>query len=449
MINSELDIDTILSSENLTREDFIELRKRVYSSKGELEKLQEKVQKLTLSISKSRDSQKVKENTLILGICHWISGNIDEAIELLYTLKSRKIASYFLGKCYQEHGDYEKAIECLERSQPSDTEDFEIQMDIAETKRMDGDLQNALKLVKKLSKTHDNEADLHYQWAHCLDNLGEREDAMAHYNHALEIDPTHSSTLFRLAYNYDLKGDDEKAIEYYEKCVRHVPAYINAVINLGILYEDHEDYEKAMYCFETVLKSNPNHEKARRFLKDTRACLKMYYDEDKAKKKDEESEVLNIPISDFELSVRSKNCLERMNIKTLADLTKITETDLLTYKNFGETSLTEVKHILSQKGLRLGQSLEEKKQADKLVDFDASADKEKLSKPISELTLSTRCRKSLEKMKIETIGDLVFKTESELLRRKGFKQTYIDEIKEQLGICGFKVHGGMNNQLNS
>jgi DNA-directed RNA polymerase subunit alpha len=439
MIDSKLDIDTVLSSENLTIEDIIALRGKIYSSKDEFEKLERKVKKFNSTISREKDNQVVKEDTLISGICHWILGNLSEAVEALSELKSRKIASYFLGKCYQELGNYEKAIEYLERAKRSDMEDFEIQMDIAETQRMAGEYQNALKLIQKLSKTHDNKASLHYQWAHCLDNLGEREDALNHYNRALEIDPNDTNTLFRLAYNFDLGGDDEKAIEYYEKCIKQVPIYISSVMNLGILYEDHEDYEKAASCFEAVLRAKPNHDRARLFLKDVNACRNMYYDEDKVKKKGAESEALNIPISDFELSVRSKNCLERMNIKTLADLTKVTELDLLSYKNFGETSLNEIKHILNQKGLHLGQALEERRQIDKLVNIDASVDKESLSKPISELTLSTRCKNALEKMGIETIGNLASKTEDELLRHRGFKQTYIDEIKAQLAEQGFKL----------
>ncbi len=439
MIDSELDMETVLSSENLTREDVIALRERVYSFRDEFEKLEKKLKNLNSIISTAKDTQVAKENTLILGICHWILGNLNEAVKALSESKARKIASYFLGKCYQELGDYERAIEHLERSKRSDAEEFEIQMDIAETRRMAGDLQDALKLIQKLSKAHGKEASLHYQWAHCLDNLGEREDALNHYNRALKINPTHTSTLFRLAYNSDLAGDDEKAIEYYEKCIEQVPTYINAVMNLGILYEDHENYEKAISCFEAVLRANPNQDRARLFLKGARACRNMYYDEDKAKKRGEETEVLNIPISDFELSVRSKNCLERMNIKTLADLTQVTESDLLSYKNFGETSLNEIKHILNQKGLHLGQALEERKQIDKLVNIDASVDKESLSKPISELTLSTSCKNALEKMEIKTIGDLVSKTEAELLRRRAFKQTYIDEIKIQLEKHGFQL----------
>ena len=69
--------------------------------------------------------------------------------------------------------------------------------------------------------------------------------------------------------------------------------------------------------------------------------------------------MLEIPVTDFELSVRSRNCLKKMNIRTLGDLTRVSEQQLLSSKNFGETSLLEIKEILGGKGLRLGQALEE------------------------------------------------------------------------------------------
>ena len=67
--------------------------------------------------------------------------------------------------------------------------------------------------------------------------------------------------------------------------------------------------------------------------------------------------MLNIPVTDFELSVRSRNCLKKMNIKNLGDLLRTSEQELLSYKNFGETSLNEIKSLLASKGLRLGQNL--------------------------------------------------------------------------------------------
>jgi DNA-directed RNA polymerase subunit alpha len=309
---------------------------------------------------------------------------------------------------------------------------------IAETQRMSGDAQSALKMIQKLSKGHDDNADLHYQWAHCLDNLGEYEEALTHYNRTLEIDPSHPGSLFRIAYYYDLGGDDEKALEYYEKCVETVPLYTNAMINLGLMYEDNDNYEKAISCFYSVLQSYPNHRTAKLFLKDAEAGLNMLYDDDKVKKQDKEIEVLNIPISDFELSVRSKNCLERMNIITLADLTKVTEYELLSYKNFGETSLTEIKHILNQKGLRLGQAVE----SDLFIDSDTSVatDDGGPSKSISEIELSDDCRSAIGVMGIEAIDDLAAKTEAELLEQEGFTQAFVDEIINQLDTLGLKLH---------
>ena len=48
-----------------------------------------------------------------------------------------------------------------------------------------------------------------------------------------------------------------------------------------------------------------------------------------------------------------------MGINTLGDLTRVSESELLASKNFGETSLHEIREILSAKGLRLGMRREE------------------------------------------------------------------------------------------
>src|SRR5947207_15688930 len=85
----------------------------------------------------------------------------------------------------------------------------------------------------------------------------------------------------------------------------------------------------------------------------------MYYNPDEEHAFSRFSQVLEIPVTDFELSVRSRNCLKKMNIRTLGDLTRVTEQQLLSSKNFGETSLSEIKEMMTTKGLRLGQSLED------------------------------------------------------------------------------------------
>lgn len=71
-------------------------------------------------------------------------------------------------------------------------------------------------------------------------------------------------------------------------------------------------------------------------------------------------ELINKPISELELSVRSANCLEAANIKTIGDLVQKTEAQMLKYKNFGKKSLSEITAILNGMGLHLGMNIEER-----------------------------------------------------------------------------------------
>jgi DNA-directed RNA polymerase subunit alpha len=63
-------------------------------------------------------------------------------------------------------------------------------------------------------------------------------------------------------------------------------------------------------------------------------------------------------VDELELSVRSANCLQNANIKTIGDLVLKTEAEMLKTKNFGRKSLKEIKEILSEMGLSLGMKLE-------------------------------------------------------------------------------------------
>jgi DNA-directed RNA polymerase subunit alpha len=72
-------------------------------------------------------------------------------------------------------------------------------------------------------------------------------------------------------------------------------------------------------------------------------------------------EKLRLPISELELSVRSSNCLREANIKTIADLVKKGEDEMLSFKNFGKKSLSEIKQLLAGMGLSLGMQVDIKK----------------------------------------------------------------------------------------
>ena len=70
------------------------------------------------------------------------------------------------------------------------------------------------------------------------------------------------------------------------------------------------------------------------------------------------------PVSELELSVRASNCLETANIKTIRELVTKEEKDMLGYKNFGRTSLNEIKEQLANMGLALGMKLDDLDDAD-------------------------------------------------------------------------------------
>jgi DNA-directed RNA polymerase subunit alpha len=68
---------------------------------------------------------------------------------------------------------------------------------------------------------------------------------------------------------------------------------------------------------------------------------------------DEGEGVLDTPIEELDLSVRSYNCLKRQGVNTIGQLNECSENDLLNIRNFGAKSIEEVKDKLQQMGLGL------------------------------------------------------------------------------------------------
>ena len=267
---------------------------------------------------------------------------------------------------------------------------------------------------------------------------GQDEKAIELFEQALNEFPDHELGIFHLAVLYDRRAEDAKAIELYERLCASQPVHVNAMLNLAILYEDNNHYEEAHRCLDAVLRTNPNHARARLYMKDVESARSMFYDEDGLGGANR-AIAMEVPVTDFELSVRSRNCLKKMNIHTMGDLLKTTEQELLSYKNFGETSLSEIKALLAAKGLRLGQSLEpgETPMGRRLpVAVPENVAPELLTKLVADMELSVRSRKALQRLNINSVSDLVQRTEQELLACKNFGQTSLNEIKHQLTQYG-------------
>jgi DNA-directed RNA polymerase subunit alpha len=295
----------------------------------------------------------------------------------------------------------------------------------------DGDESQNLQLaLSELEASRKAEAD------------GDRWAAIEHLEKAFENAPSHEEICFRLAYHLDLVGESDEALHLYEQACAEGPAKINALINLAVLYDDNGSYADAEKCLRQVLETDPNHERARLFMKDVTATRRMYFDEDQARLLEKHNSLLETPVTDFELSVRARNCLKKMNIRTLGDLLRTTEAELLAYKNFGETSLQEIKAMLAQKGLSLGQTLKDRQSDVRNEVYEQLAGtgaEDLLHQHVADLEMSVRARKALSLLGIQTIGDLVARTEAELLGIKNFGLTSLNEIKDKLAEKGLSL----------
>jgi DNA-directed RNA polymerase subunit alpha len=92
--------------------------------------------------------------------------------------------------------------------------------------------------------------------------------------------------------------------------------------------------------------------------------------------------------------------------------------------------------------LHLGSAVEEKQLASTEASDNGIAEdegRELLKEPVDELNLSVRARKCLEKLGIGTLGDLVCKTDAELLGIKNFGVTSLNEIRKALDNVGLSL----------
>jgi len=269
------------------------------------------------------------------------------------------------------------------------------------------------------------------------------DGALGFYERAHAADPVHQGLLTRYAHLAERCGLDDLALELYESLLGLRPVDRSVLMNLGVLYEDVGRDADAASCYDTVLRDDATDLRARLYLADARAAMNMYYDEDLEKKEDRLNQILRIPITDFELSVRARNCLNKMQITTLGDLVQKTEQELLSYKNFGETSLTEIKEILHSKGLRLGMPRDEavasiEAHARRMQSGDRS---DVMNKPILELALSIRARRTVETLGCLTVGDITKHSAEELLGMPNFGQTSLQELRTKLTELGLKLKG--------
>jgi DNA-directed RNA polymerase subunit alpha len=385
-------------------------------------------------------SKESPQSQLAAGIGLFIIGKTTDAIERLKKGKDCREKSLYLAFAQRKLRNFDEAIKNLDQSLKQGADALFVNLEKTATFRQSGNYESAQKQLESCANFKNVSSEYHYQAGRLNEAQGLYGQAVENFKKAIELSPNHQKALFHLAYRCDLSGDEEAAIDYYKQITKISPVFTSALLNLAVLYEDSEQYERSLQCVNKVLKYHPNHPRALLFKKDIESSQTMIYDEEKEKKKDRKQQILETPISDFELSVRSRNCLRKMKINTIGDLLNITESKLLSYKNFGETSLREIKAILESKGMHLGMAFDEKKFSPIETNSQISEENEGLlSKSIDDLQLSVRSKKCIEKLNLHTIGELVQKTEAELLGCKNFGVTSLNEITKALDGIGLSL----------
>lgn len=380
---------------------------------------------------------------LAAGIGLFILGRDAEAVEKLQKGADCREKFIYLAFALRRLGKFDEAIKWLDTSVKHGADAFVTAMEKVETYRQAKSFDAADKELKGCANFKNVSAEYHYQLARLQEARGLYDEAVENYKAAIELAPDHYPAMFHLAYRCDLSGDEDSAVDYYKAIASSSTTYISALLNLAVIYEDRADYDKASQCVDKVLASHPNHKRAILFRKDIDSSKTMIYDEETEKKKTRKMQILETPITDFELSVRSRNCLKKMNINTLGDLLRTSEPELLAFKNFGETSLKEIRAILESKSLQIGAGSQDKHAASTSEPSEPTAaeqaEQSLLNKPLTDLQWSVRARNALQKLNIRTIGELTRTTEAELLGCKNFGVTSLNEVKRVLANLGLSL----------
>lgn len=389
------------------------------------------------------------------GILLYLIGRIERALAILETEASADWGKHFLARAFVDSGFYARGEEMLTDEFKKD-KSVEVGLPLFRAQLMQGKFDDAEKTTKQIKDDHPavQAAAIELKFRN-----GDLQGALEDIVPLFETDGDERHVAFVYAQIAQAAGDDNAARRAYERIAQIPPVAVDVLINLGTLYEDEGEWELAVKCYDTILSAFPTHRRARLFRRDAESSQNMYYDEDRERKEDKRLQILRTPVTDFELSVRSRNCLNKMNIRNLGDLVTKTEEELLSYKNFGETSLNEIKRVLGQKGLRLGMKREDGSfiipddfDAARSVDLEqeltwlgelTDEQREALELQISTLNLSVRCHRALvERLGLQRVGDILLYSEEDLLGMPNFGITSLNELLGKLGEFGLRLRSG-------
>ena len=290
----------------------------------------------------------------------------------------RGVARWLLGQA-------EQAIEILEPTRTSREREFFLGLSLIEARRY----EEALAPLKEAYSA--DSSDLQVSMAFCEAKIlaGRVEDAEAHVERLKKKDGgTEGHYLAGLL--FDVRGFHDKAMAEYEKALDLDPGYAKALFRLAYIMDLSGEDSRALELYEQLRKLKPMHANA----------------------------VMNLGVlyedrGDYERAVECYQAvLDYFPTNSRAKL----------YLKDAQASLTM---FYDEEALRREAKLQQV-----------------LNQPVGEISFSPRVRTALEKLGIASLGELVQRSEEELMTIPNFGRTSLKEVKEFLSAKGLAMAAG-------
>lgn len=345
-----------------------------------------------------------KERDFVLGACYLDQGKFHKAVELLKSAYDSDKEDFYImthyGEALLKTGQFDEADKIVERLEKK----FEKNPDVPYLKGLihdvKGNHEQAVAMYEKALDLEPNHQQALFRLAYKYDLMGLEEQAAELYDQLRMLRPLHVNSMINLGIIYEDAGEYNKAIECYQAVVESYPTHWKAAMYL----KDAQASLKMFYDEEAMKKEERRKQLASQHVADmtltTRAKnallkSKIFTLADLISKTEDElldvpglgataikeikellhskglglashkevtvdeylktvrPEVLSKPLSDFEWSGRVKKLFEKLGFITVGDLLRNTEKDLLKNRNFGQTSLKEIRMRLGTLSVEL------------------------------------------------------------------------------------------------
>jgi tetratricopeptide (TPR) repeat protein len=237
--------------------DFYRMKANCYSGMGQFEdalSLYHKV--LVLEPSDSNDNTHYNLGYTYFKLNKWESAVVflKEYLENDETENGNYVdALFYLGTCYNQLGDYNKAIEYFDKA-ITNTPFYSYYFNKADALMNLNNQDEALKVIDEGLVNNPDKADLYFKKAKIYNALNQKEKANIELKHAYKIDPTDTDIVLDMGVMYENDNQIDLAIKMYKDCIKLKSNLSGAYGNLANIYSVNElKKDSALYYFQKAL----------------------------------------------------------------------------------------------------------------------------------------------------------------------------------------------------